>query len=109
MFNNSLIKKSGQIWKIYIFFISILSNSVFLIFYLTNNNLSLYETYFLLLGIAVGCLGNLYAILFIRCPHCGTHLPQYYMGKENVNRWLISLLNCKECPVCNNEPESKKK
>lgn len=100
MFNNSLIKKSGQMWKIYIFCMCIVSNGAFLIFYLTNNNLNLYEIYFLLLSIILASLGMLYGILFIRCPYCGIHLPQYYIGKENVNRWLISLLSCKTCPVC---------
>ena len=100
MFNKSLIKKSGQMWKIYIFCICVLSNSVFLIFYLTNDNLNLYETYFLLLSIVLASLGMVYGIFFIRCPCCGIHLAQYYIGKENVNRWLISLLNCKTCPVC---------
>ncbi len=99
MFNDLLIKKSGQMWKIYIFLISILSNSAFLIFYLTANNLNLYDIYFLLLSIIIGSLGMLYGI-FIHCPYCGVHLPQYYIGKENFDRWLISLLNCKTCPAC---------
>jgi hypothetical protein len=100
MFHDSLIKKSGQMWKIYTMFLGILAITVSLIFWLTYGQLNLLETYFLLISLFLGSLLMLFGIFYIRCPYCGIHLPQYFIKNESYNLWLSTLLNCSKCPIC---------
>jgi len=98
---DSLIKKSGQMWKVYIFFISVLSAGVAFLTILYNESISLYLMFILVSIVTIGSLCMLYCILSIRCPYCDFHLPQYYLSKEEYSLWLIKLLTSKKCPNCN--------
>jgi hypothetical protein len=84
-------------------FIGVLIIGIALIFCLFYKQLNLFETYFLFIVIVIGSLCILFGMFNIRCPYCGVHLPQYYMGKENYNQWLNTLLNCSQCPICKND------
>jgi len=107
--NNSLIDRTGQLWKLKIvfglifieFFILVLmvwninspNNELFYKFGIGNLQI---QTIFLFLGLLI----FLSLFFWVKCPKC-KHKPIYrIVSTSSANHWVYEVLNFQKCPFC---------
>lgn len=99
--DESIVKKSGQTWKFWIF-ILLLFISVALIVPASTSWRSTEDVAFVLLpvGLVLGIANFVWLAVAIRCPNCKGSIGWHAMRKEEVNTWIHWLLRSDKCPVC---------
>ncbi len=102
MFNQSIIRSSGQWWKVVISFCSVVIGGLSLLLGLhtlrgNNSNLVIF---LILFGILLGLSGIAFAIFAIRCRNCGARWVWLALSKQKYNQWLFWLLSQSKCPTC---------
>ena len=100
MFNESIIKKTGQWWKLGLSFFGELLGVVIMFFGLSNlekNNL-----FFILalIGITIGLASFIFFCISIKCPNCKEKWAWLAVSKKNPNKWLNWLITQSKCPKC---------
>jgi hypothetical protein len=103
MFEQSIIRRSGQWWKAVAAYAAVSGGGVMMLFALAHLVRAGDGSQFalLLFGILVGAAGFLAACLAIRCPDCGAHWVWLAVSKQSSNRWLVWLHDQQACPICN--------
>lgn len=98
----SLLKRSNQLWKIYLFIpVAVLGGSVILFQGALYEPIGKELTMLLVgLGGLLGIGAFICACLFIRCPNCKLKLFCFAMSRRKFVSWLVWLLKQEECPRC---------
>lgn len=103
MFNDSAIKKTGQLWK------GVVSGALALLGVLTMlAGVAILDgerpTSFIavITGIILGILGIVIAFIGIRCPKCGAPWVWLAVRSQHAGAWLTWLMSQDRCPRCNN-------
>ena len=101
MFDRSVIKRTGQWWKAIVAsaVLGIGAVAMFSGLFLMGAHRALF--FLVILGMFLGFCGFLFAVIAIRCPHCGVRWVWRAMAGEGSGQWLRSLLAQAECPACN--------
>lgn len=103
MFDNSIIKKSGQMWKLQLSFILIVIGGISLLFgiKMTNTQPDSISISLVFGGIIVSLASLIFGIVSVRCPICKA--PWLWLGisGKSSGEWLSWLLSRTECPKCN--------
>ena len=107
--NNSLVLKTGQMWKLKVVFGLIFIEFLVLILMVWNFNrpdsdffTSLgigalqIRTIFLILGLFI--LSSLF--LLIKCPNCHKRPVYRIVSASGANNWIYEIFNFQECPFC---------
>ena len=100
---SSIIKKSGQSWKMRVSFAGIIISGALMFggSFIGGTNTQ-FDFYSLIpIGALIGMLSFLFAILAIRCPNCKDKWFWRAVSKKDKNNWLIWLENQSNCPECN--------
>jgi hypothetical protein len=99
--NKSYIKKSRQMWKIWLFCclltVGLLS---FLSALIPNGLQDTYKMYGIFLGFCLSITSVLWICLSVRCKNCGTFLVWKAMKEQSPENWLIRLFENTNCPFC---------
>lgn len=107
MASRSWITRSGQAWKLAVFYL-LISTTVFLFlaFVMAVNNvevlglLSSMEFAFAFVG--VGFASLIWICSSVRCPRCG-HRPVWGILRHSAaSTWLVTLHTLERCPRCTN-------
>jgi len=94
MHSNTVMKASGQIWKIYITTVGIwIGISLSIIGILGN-------IYYVPIGLVLGLFSIAYCCLAIRCPECGQHWYWQAIKRGMKFGWLKRLIYQSECQSC---------
>jgi hypothetical protein len=102
MFDNSVIKRTGQWWKLVVAFCTmLLGGAAIVIAFSTLGNKKTPEGFSLLMltGVVVGLFGGFLGVL-VRCPNCHTHWVWSALKGQNAGGWLAWLLSQRNCPAC---------
>jgi len=102
MFDNSIIKKTGQMWKLNLaFMLTILgAASLFYGINIADAQPDSLAVSLVLCGIIVALASLIFGIVSIRCPNCKTPWLWQGISGKSSNQWLIWLLSRTECPKC---------
>jgi len=105
MFDKSIINKTGQMWKFYLWFLASLIGgiSIFAMVKLIDSLPMSYGITLFLVAIVSELAGMTFAILAIRCPKCKMRWFWHAIRREHFNGWLVWLLTQNECPSCGNK------
>ncbi|MFH2048885.1 MAG: hypothetical protein ABIJ12_05520 [bacterium] len=91
MYNNSIIKKSGQLWELC--FLTILgafgSFSLFYGIKTIDIKPDSYTIFFMLSGFIAILISFIFGIVSIRCPKCKSQWFWQGMSKHSVNGWFV--------------------
>ena len=102
MFDNSIVKKTRQMWKLNLSFILLLLGSASVFWGIrTAETKTNYLTVILIIGGLIISLSSLiFVIVSVRCPNCKA--PWFWQGisGQSPSNWLIWLLARTECPKC---------
>ena len=101
MFNNSIIKKTGQWWKTNLSFGGTVLGGIVMFYGLANLEKSNFSVVLALVGIAIGLASFIFACMSIKCPNCNEKLAWYAVSKKSPNKWLNWLITQPKCPKCN--------
>lgn len=96
MFDQSIIKKSGQWWKAMLSFVAIFVGG-FMMFYGLSRGSFLLPVF---VGMFLGVLGFAFACITIRCSYCGSKWVWLAIKGQSSNQWLLWLFGLSECPIC---------
>jgi hypothetical protein len=103
MFENSVIRKTGQLWKMYVFFCGAVIGGLIMFYGLANLENNKIGLAFSLAGMGAGIISFVFGCVSIRCPKCkAPWLWQGVSGKSSKG-WLHWLLSRSECPKCKYE------
>jgi len=102
IFARSYVTRSGQFWKMWLFFGLSLASGVLLFrgFNVGEEQPSSFMA-LVLAGTGFGAISLFWLSMSIRCKNCKTRLGWRAISKESHNAWLLSLLTSDCCPVCN--------
>lgn len=111
IFEHSIIRSTGQIWKVRVWAFGTLASfaavlvAFLLLSFPRNNVLFLGANLF---GTVLIISSFLFAIVSIRCPKCGTRWVLRAVFKKHGTNWYDWLADQTVCPVCgyNAEPAS---
>jgi len=107
MGNTSLLRKSGQWWKLQISIIVIVIGFALMfggLIHIHKSNISFLYTLF---GILLGLGAFVFACVAIRCPSCGAYWFWDTVSKEKAGEWILLLLKADKCNVCGNTYNKK--
>jgi Na+/melibiose symporter-like transporter len=100
---SSIIKKSGQSWKMRVSIFGIIISGALMFsgsfIGRTNSQFDLYPL--IPVGALIGMLSFIFAIFSIRCPNCKDKWFWRAVSKRDKNNWLIWLENQSNCSECN--------
>ncbi len=106
---NSLIVKTGQLWKIKLFFALILSGFSAFILLLWNYN-SPNDNIFSVLAVGTVELKTIFLVLIllsfvvlfllIKCPNCKKRFTYRIVSTSGLNNWITEICNLEKCPCC---------
>lgn len=100
MHEESVIRKTGQWWKLILAFCGILAGG-FLMF---GGRLVLGSTqtavFVVIGGVFLGLASFVYGCFAIRCPNCGVRWVWLGVSGKSSGQWLEWLLNQSSCPKC---------
>ncbi|HXQ39584.1 MAG TPA: hypothetical protein VN843_36635 [Anaerolineales bacterium] len=103
MFDKSYLKRSGQLWKFYLFALG-LPLAGFVSFTVGLNGIGQHNVnlaiFFILFGLSLSLLGFVIAVLSVRCPKCRTRLLWHAVTKQSFETWFSWLMTSETCPVC---------
>jgi hypothetical protein len=93
MYSNTVMKISGQSWKLYVATVLIWVGIALSIFGALGN------LFYLFIGLPIGLFGIAFCCLAIRCPACGQRW--YWQSiKELKFGWVKKLISQSECKSC---------
>jgi hypothetical protein len=100
MYEESVIRKTGQWWKLILAFGGILAGGVLMF----GGQLMLASTqkaiFPIIAGVFLGIASFIYGCFAIRCPNCGARWVWLGISGKSPGRWLDWLLNQSSCPKC---------
>lgn len=100
MYEESIIRKTGQRWKLGMAFGGLLIGGVIMfsgLSLLASNQAAVFAV---LGGIGFGVAGFVYGCTAIRCPNCGARWVWLGVSGKSSGQWLNWLLNQSSCPKC---------
>lgn len=99
------IKRSGQAWKLGVFYLFILLTLLlFVAFVMAVNDVRLVdelgtmELAFAFVG--VGFTSLIWICFSVRCPRCGYKPVWNILRRSDVSTWLVTLHTLDRCPQC---------
>lgn len=101
---NSWIAKTGQTWKVLVFYLLMITTVGMLGGFImamngrTFNSLGKHE--FILFFVLAGMCALIWLIVSVRCSSCGSRPVYGIMNNSDVNAWLIKLHTVQSCPTC---------
>jgi hypothetical protein len=103
MFNISIIKKTGQIWKLNVTFLSLMSGSGLLFYGVHIMDTKPYASVAPLVvgGLIIDLASVIFGCLSVRCPHCKARWLWQAVSSQSPGNWLSWLMSRTECPKCN--------
>lgn len=105
MFDSSIVKKTGQIWKLGVFAACVLAGGACLLLarpVFQGNGNEQYLAFFAAAPVLI--LGGMaFAAISIRCPQCGVRWFWSAISKSEHNTWLAQALGHPHCPGCGSE------
>ena len=101
MFNDSIIKKSGQWWKAHIAFWGLVAGGGIMFIGLANLDKKELAVSLALVGVILGLASFIYGCLSIRCPNCKARWIWLGVSGKSSNEWVHWLLSRSQCPECN--------
>jgi len=102
----SFLERTGQRWKVAFFAGALLTSGILLalMIWRANDSVSLPqipgEDVFSLGGVGMAVIAFGWLWLSVRCPRCGARVAGIILKHEAATRWLRSLVEVAECPVC---------
>ncbi len=102
MFGDSIISKTGQMWKLMLSFALLLAGWLALAWGVSVGD-SEYDPLvvsFVVGGMTTAILGLLFAIVSIRCPKCRKRWFWQAVNGQASGNWLSWILSRSECPKC---------
>ena len=108
MSNSSWIAKSGQMWKMHVFY-GLLAGTIGLIgvFIAAVNGVQVLPgvgQFGLAVSFMLGGFATLLWLAYaIRCPHCGERAAWTTIKNSSAGTWLPDLLSMSVCPGCQDE------
>ncbi len=102
MSDKSLLKSSGQLWKLYASFVlSFLGLALVMLAVAAPGRYGVNASILLIVGgLVLGIGAFIWACLAIRCPSCGAKLFWIAVSRETPADWLSKLLGRTSCPAC---------
>lgn len=90
MFDNSLIKRSGQFWKLSVSLALSIAGGITIFVALTNVDRLVAAAFTLIAvsGVALGVGGLVAGCLLVKCPQCGEKLLLMSIKGKSVVDWL---------------------
>jgi len=102
MFDNSIVKRTGQMWKLYLSFILLLLGSASIFGSIISAKTTSYSLMAILIfgGLIVSLSSLIFVIVSVRCPNCKA--PWFWQGisGKSPGSWLLWLMSQTECPKC---------
>ncbi len=108
MASSSWIARSGQTWKLYVFYALILATIVLIgMFIAAVNGMEIFpgvgQVGLAMLFVVGGFGALLWLANSIRCPQCGERVAWTIIRNSNAGAWLPDLLSMTACPGCGGE------
>ena len=103
MNEQSLLRRSRQAWKVCLglFWLPLAGLVVMLSpVYDVVGGSGAQRALVVLLGLALGAGGGLWAMISVRCPHCGAQLVAMAITERPVGDWWRWLTRLETCPSC---------
>jgi hypothetical protein len=102
----SFIERTGQRWKVFIFFGLLLFGGVFLALMIWRVSDS--ESFpsvpgelpFAFSGTGAVLLAFVWLWLSVRCPRCAALVAGHILRNESAGHWLMKLMEFQDCPRC---------
>ena len=102
MYDQSYLKKSGQIWKFYLAAVVTLVGGALI--WIGQSRLDAAgdsALVLMLVGAGMGVVGMVWSAVAVKCPKCGTRLLWRAVSEQSSGNWLTWLLHLDRCPSCN--------
>lgn len=105
MFENSFLKSTGQLWRLYVAFFLVLLGFALILLILTGvtNESAELSMVVVAIGLLLGMGGFMWACISVRCPKCETKLLWTVLTEKAVQNWLVFLIGLRKCPVCGHD------
>lgn len=102
MFDDSIIKRTNQLWKFLVGFVILLASFGLMLHGFLSIESMEAGTFAVLFLTAIffAFTSFVWQVLAIRCPSCGAHWFWISVKSQNQANWLIWLLKQRECPKC---------
>ncbi len=100
MFDESIIKKTGQWWKAHLSFWGAVLGGAVMFFGLANLEKNNSSVVLVLVGIVIGLASSIFACVSIKCPNCKAKWAWHAVSKKSPNEWLNWLITQPKCPKC---------
>ena len=102
MFDNSVIKRTGQWWKLVVGYCILLIGGATMLFARSLLGHVTAEVFALVMvaGTVVVFFGVCFGVVLVKCPRCHKHWVWSAMKGQNANRWVGWLLSQRNCPAC---------
>jgi hypothetical protein len=106
VYEQSYIKRAGQLWKLYVGMAGVLFGGI-LIWFGRSRIEAAPDTAIpiIVAGTAVGLTSMVWSAIAVRCPKCGTRLLWRAVSEESSANWLTWLLHLDACPSCGTRSE----
>jgi hypothetical protein len=105
MFDRSYIKRSGQLWKLGLFFACpLVALCLMVVGFRTFPAHEQLAVIMILSGVLLGILGLVWASLTITCHQCKTRLFWLALKSQPQSNWMAWLLSFERCPKCDSKP-----
>jgi rubredoxin len=111
MFDNSIVRKTGQMWKVYLGILGFLAGVVTMEVGFLLSPASTVGAVVLVVGINIMLGSSAFAMAAIRCPDCRANFvweARATAGRHPGNLFS-ELSKLSECPRCANQGDSAKK
>jgi hypothetical protein len=105
VFNNSVLKTTGQLWKGLVFVLVALGGVVLLVSGIANmqNPESAAIGFQLTMaGLITTLLGLVFVCTAIYCPKCRSRWVWHAIKEQDAGKWISWLLTRSKCPACGN-------
>lgn len=96
----SIIKKTGQAWKLYVFAILLVVGFI-CTFWGQAHTQDVYGGAVLGIGLFAGLTSLIFPAVAVRCPSCGARWFWLAISEIHKDHWLNTILNFTACPRCN--------
>ena len=106
MFDQSIIKTSGQWPKLVAFFVGNMIGGV-LIFAAVRDFQAEAGPWLFLIGMGLTITSFFFGVLAIRCPRCKARWLWQALSQQKHSEWLPHLLSHSRCPACSYSPRSE--
>lgn len=98
---NSVIRRSGQTWKLWLAIGAMTLGGIMMFIGLANLQRSgLWPLSLFFGGIVLNMLGLAFGALFVRCPACNNKWLWSGISSKPLDSWLPSVLDAAACPAC---------